>query len=222
MQVKVCGITRPEDALAASDMGVDALGFIFFRKSPRCISVDKAVNIIGRLPSNVVRVGVFVNEDPAVVTYVIENCRLDMVQLHGDESPEYARSLSASIVIKAVDIRDDAALEVALDYPAAAILVDARAGDSYGGTGRRSNWTAAQTIGTRRPVILAGGLDPGNIGEALTKVRPAAVDFNSGVESAPGIKDHEKMALAIERSRKGCAGLRDGSPFRKRRVGEAW
>ncbi len=219
MQVKVCGITRLEDALTASDMGVDALGFIFFRTSPRCISMEKAESIIARLPSNVVRVGVFVNEDPAVVTDVIENCSIDMVQLHGDESPEYARSLSESIVIKAVDIRDDAVLEDALDYPAAAILVDARTGDSYGGTGRRSNWTAARTIGARRPVILAGGLGPGTIDDALMKVRPAAVDFNSGVESAPGVKDRKKMALAIDRSRKSCAGLPVAGPFRRRRIG---
>jgi phosphoribosylanthranilate isomerase len=197
-EIKICGITNPEDALAASACGVDALGFIFYPKSPRYVAPEKAREIIAALPKEIVTVGVFVDHDVRVIAEIREFCRLDLIQLHGDESPEYCRHFSASLLIKAVSPRSRADLGGLRDYLVRAILVDCRDRERYGGTGRPANWHLAAKIGESYPLILAGGLCAGNIREALAMVSPRAVDINSGVESSPGEKDPEKMKNIVD------------------------
>ncbi len=219
MQVKICGITRPEDARAAAERAVDALGFIFYEGSPRNIDPDAARSIIETLPPGIVRVGVFVNEDHGKVQDVVDCCGLDMVQLHGDESPGYAGFFDESMVIKAFDPQSDEDIHRALLFPARAILVDARDGDRYGGTGKQSNWNAARAIGEIRPLILAGGIGEDTLHRAVERVFPAAVDLNSGVEREPGIKDHEKMDRVLKLVRNlahGPHGPHGPGPFLKR------
>ncbi len=201
MQVKICGMTRPEDIRAAVELGVDALGFVMYQESPRYVSPDRVRLMTEIIPSRVVTVGVFVNEDPRRVIEIADYCRLDMLQLHGDEPPEYAAGLPVSMVIKAFNPRGKEDIDQVLTYPAAAVLVDARDRGLYGGTGETSNWEAARLIGLSRPLVLAGGIGEDNIDEALSCVSPAAVDVNSSVERAPGIKDNEKMARVLKRVR---------------------
>jgi len=196
--IKICGITRLEDARHAAACGADALGFIFCRPSPRYISPAAAAAIIAALPARVCRIGVFVNEEAAVVKETMAVCGLDMVQLHGDESPAYCRGIAGrEILIKALPLATAADLQRAARYPAAAILVDARDGGRYGGTGKPASWELAARLGKTGPVILAGGLNGENIRAALRTVGPRAVDINSGVETAPGQKDPGKVAEII-------------------------
>ena len=197
-EIKICGITRPEDAAHAAACGADALGFIFYRKSPRGISPAAAAAIIAHLPARVCKVGVFVNEEAAVIRETAATCGLDMLQLHGDESPAYCRGIAdRNLLIKALPLTAAADLHRAVLYPAAAILVDARDGDRYGGTGKSASWELAARLWKTGRVILAGGLNVKNIHAALWKVKPRAVDINSGVETAPGVKDPAKVAEII-------------------------
>lgn len=197
-EIKICGITRMEDAAHAAACGADALGFIFYRKSPRGISPAAATTIIARLPARVCKVGVFVNEKAAVIRKTAAACGLDMLQLHGDESPAYCRGIAGrKLLIKALPLTVAADLRQAALYPVAAILVDARDGDRYGGTGKSASWELAAQLGKTGPVILAGGLNRDNIRTALRTVRPRAVDINSGVETAPGVKDPARVAEII-------------------------
>lgn len=209
--IKICGITRVEDALAAAGCGVDALGFIFHAASPRCITPEAALAIISVVPVGIYTVGVFVNEEIDSLRKIAARCRIDMIQLHGDESSEYARELAAEPafrIIKAFDLRSDADAARAVSYPADFILADTRSGGLYGGTGRTGNWKVARAAACARPLILAGGLDRSNILEALGAVRPAWVDLNSGIESAPGIKDHGKMGETVGLIRQHDVGVR--------------
>ena len=212
--VKFCGITRLEDALEAAALGADALGFVFHRPSPRYIEPSRAAGIAaevrrrfgdearpfpgpagrGRRPA---LVGVFVDEDPEVILAVASRCGLDLFQLHGDEGPEDCRRLSGERVVKAFSPRDRGDLERIDLYPVRAVLVDARDGDRRGGTGRTADWDLARAVAGKRPLILAGGISPRNVAAALSAVAPAAVDVNSGVEEAPGVKDREKMAALL-------------------------
>ncbi len=197
-EIKICGITSLEDATHAAACGADALGFIFYRTSPRGISPAAAAAIIARLPDRVCKVGVFVNEEAAVIRETATTCGLDMLQLHGDESPAYCRGIAdRNLLIKALPLTAAADLHRAVLYPAAAILVDARDGDRYGGTGKSASWELAARLGKTGRVILAGGLNVKNIHAALWKVKPRAVDINSGVETAPGVKDPAKVAEII-------------------------
>ena len=197
-QIKICGITNKEDALCAAVLGAAALGFIFYPPSPRYIEPEDARKIVSVLPHEVVKVGVFVNENVAEVKRVVEYCGFDFVQLHGDESPEYCSQFPAAQVIKAIELKNDDDLNHALSYDVAAILVDSRHAGLYGGTGKKSDWELACLIRNKRPLILSGGLNEENIKEAMEKIVPRALDVNSGVEKFPGKKDHGKLARLFD------------------------
>lgn len=202
-EIKICGITNPGNALFAAACGVDALGFIFYAKSPRFIPPEKAQEIIAALPREVIKIGVFVNHDYEEIERIRACCSLDMIQLHGDESPEFCRRFPPSIVIRAFSPRTEEDLLMLENYPPTAVmLVDARAPGLYGGTGLKSDWNLARLVMKTHPLILAGGLDMTNIGEAIEYVSPGAVDINSGVELAPGKKDHEKIRAIIDTIRR--------------------
>lgn len=197
-QVKICGITNLQDALVVTRCGAAALGFIFYPPSPRYIKPVDAKQIIGSLPAKVVKVGVFVNETPQEIKRVMEYCSLDMIQLHGDETPEDCHQFPAAITIKAVELKNNDDVKRALGYNVAAILIDSRHAGLFGGTGKKSNWELACRIKDRKPLILSGGLNADNIAEALKSVAPAALDINSGVETSPGKKDHKKLTQIFD------------------------
>ena len=196
-EIKICGITRLEDALCAAACGADAVGFIFHPASPRCTTPDRARSIIARLPQGIVTVGVFVNQAKETVEKTVEACGIDLIQLHGDEAPAYCLHFPPERVIKAVSPRTPGELRSLDAYRVRAFLIDRRDQSRYGGTGKLADWSLAAELRRMRPLILAGGLNPGNIEEALAVVMPQAVDINSGCESAPGIKDHALMQLMI-------------------------
>jgi Phosphoribosylanthranilate isomerase len=197
-QVKICGITNKEDALCAAKLGAAALGFIFYPPSPRYIKPADARKIVGAMPAELVKVGVFVNESVTEVKRIVEYCGFDMIQLHGDESPAYCRDFPASQVIKAVELKNDDDFNHASSYDVAAILIDSRHAGLYGGTGKKANWELACRIKNKKPLILSGGLNEGNIAEAIKAVTPNALDINSGVELRPGKKDHAKIARIFD------------------------
>ena len=189
-EIKICGITRLEDALCAAECGAHAVGFIFHPASPRYVTAERVKAIVAELPAGIVTVGVFVNRPAEEVERTVAACGLDMIQVHGDESPTYCRLLPPERIVKAVSPRTPEELRRLADYEVRAFLVDARDAGRYGGTGKRADWELAAKLGQSHPLILAGGLDAGNIAEAIAAVAPCAVDINSGCESAPGIKDH--------------------------------
>jgi phosphoribosylanthranilate isomerase len=192
MFVKICGITRVEDAEAAVACGAGALGFNFWPKSPRFIDPFRARAIVAALPPLVSVVGVFVNQPPEYINGVASLVGLSAVQLHGDETTAFA-SLMRRPVIKAIGVGRDQAGDV--DWPErATLLLDAEDMTLRGGTGRTIDWTAAAAIASRRRVLLAGGLTPENVSEAVARVRPSGIDVSSGVEGTPGIKDHRKLS----------------------------
>jgi len=191
VEVKICGITDSKDALMAVELGAGALGFIF-AYSPRRISPQKARDIINAIPPFVKTVGVFVNEDPAVIRDVRHYCGLDLVQLHGDESPDLCDELMP-YTIKALRIKAESSLRMAQAYrgKVRALLLDTYSKSQAGGTGKTFDWQLAIKIKKLGiPIILAGGLGPSNIDDAISAVRPYAVDVNSGVEKHPGKKSH--------------------------------
>lgn len=195
MKVKICGITNYDDAALALDAGADALGFNFFPSSPRYVKPMDANAIILRLPPFVVTVGLFVNvERPENLERTAMMAGVQVIQLHGDESPEYCRMLSGWPLIQALRI-GDAPLDLDLDqYPVRAFLLDVKDDVLFGGTGKSFDWTLAQSIDRKRPVILAGGLRSDNVQDAIRIVKPYAVDVCSGVEREPGKKDPVKLA----------------------------
>ncbi|MCK9392742.1 MAG: phosphoribosylanthranilate isomerase [Syntrophales bacterium] len=197
-EIKICGITNIEDALHAAACGADALGFIFSRRSPRYIAPAAAAEIIARLPGTICKIGVFVNEAAETVKQTAAACGLDLIQLHGDETAAYCEGFRSEALIKALPLETGEDLQRASRYPVRALLVDARAAGCYGGTGKQASWELAARLGKDKPLILAGGLNSENIAAALGTVRPLAVDINSGVESAPGKKDAEKVKNIIE------------------------
>jgi phosphoribosylanthranilate isomerase len=182
-QIKICGITSRSDALTAAAYGADALGFIFYKASPRHVTPDLARSLCRDIPDGVVRVGVFVNADVSTVMEIVDFCGLDLIQLHGDEPPDYCRRFPAERLIKAVSFQGDGDPAALADYAVRAILLDQR---------------EAGRIQALYPLILAGGLHEGNIEEAIRTVAPDAVDLNSGVEQSPGNKDPEKVRRTIE------------------------
>ncbi|MGE0132010.1 MAG: phosphoribosylanthranilate isomerase [Blastocatellales bacterium] len=196
VKLKVCGITSLEDARAAIDCGAEYLGFNFYPKSPRYIAPQSARAIIEQLPTEIESAGVFVNEArPEDVIEILQTSGARMAQLHGDESPDYCASVGAGRVIKALRVGDDFDARHVLDYPAAAILLDAFDAKLYGGTGKTANWAIAREAAKLTKIFLAGGLSPENIVEAIRAVEPFAVDVNSGVEIAPGKKDKSRLTL---------------------------
>ena len=201
--VKICGITDYEDASIAVELGVDALGFIF-ADSPRQITPQKARDIISAMPPFVKTVGVFVDEGPAAIKEIIHDCGLDLVQLHGDESPDLCCELMP-YTIKALRIKDESSLRTSRIYQGKvrALLLDTYSKDKAGGTGKTFNWQLAIKIKKLGiPIILAGGLGPSNIDDAVSTVRPYAVDVNSGVEERPGKKSHTLMKDLMEKVRR--------------------
>ena len=197
VRVKICGITNRSDALRAVESGADALGFLFYPASPRYLAPERAREIIRRLPPLLTTVGVFVNETAPNVTAVREFCGLDAVQLHGEETPEFCRSLPGK-VIRAFRLRDRAAITAARAWETDAWLFDSYVPNRPGGTGARFNWDwLKQASPLPRPFLVAGGLTPQNVGECIRAVRPYAVDVSSGVEDEPGKKNPEKLIRLI-------------------------
>jgi phosphoribosylanthranilate isomerase len=193
VKVKICGITNAPDALAAVEAGADALGFMFYEKSPRQVTIRQAAEIIRELPPFVLKVGVFVDAPEDTVTRAIGDCALTMLQFHGNETPEYCAQFGL-MSMKAFRIRDAASLDALQEYPTEAWLLDAFVADKLGGTGEKFNWDLAiEAKKFGRPIFLAGGLTPANVAEAVRTVHPFAVDVSSGVEATPGKKDHAKV-----------------------------
>ncbi|GAB6077088.1 phosphoribosylanthranilate isomerase [Desulfurobacterium crinifex] len=197
VKVKICGITNLEDALTATEAGADALGFILYSKSKRFIKAKDVRKITLNLPPFILKVGVFVNEDPRNVLEILSYAHLDFAQLHGDETPEECEYIGANRVIKVFRLKEIAEIEKIEPYigKIRAILLDTYSKDSFGGTGKTFNWEIARAVKERFdiPVILSGGLNPENVAKAIREVNPYAVDVSSGVETEPGKKDKEKV-----------------------------
>jgi phosphoribosylanthranilate isomerase len=197
VRVKICGITSARDALAAVDAGADALGFMFYEASPRRVTPEQSLEIIRELPPFVARVGVFVNPTADQVRAAISETGIDTLQFHGEETPEFCRQFGLR-VIKAFRVRDVLSLKRLADFRSEAWLLDSFVEGKHGGTGAIFNWDlAAQAVKQGGRVILAGGLTPENVAEAVRRVRPYAVDVSSGVEFAPGRKDIAKVRAFI-------------------------
>jgi phosphoribosylanthranilate isomerase len=194
VRVKICGITRPEDALAAVQLGANALGFVFWPNSPRLVSQSSARVIASSVPVLVARVGVFVNASAEEVRRVVDHVGLDVVQLHGGEAVDDYRAIPARL-IKAVTLESDDDVDRAARLPEhVTVLVDATDPVRRGGTGREADWSLAATLARRRPIMLAGGLRSDNVMAAVQAVQPWAIDVSSGVETSPGVKSPEKLA----------------------------
>ncbi|MFP3979760.1 MAG: phosphoribosylanthranilate isomerase [Desulfobacterales bacterium] len=195
IQVKICGITAAEDAMACTAWGVDAIGLVFYPKSPRYVTPAHAADITGVLPPHIARVGVFVNESEETIMAAAYQCRLHAVQLHGAEPPELARRLMEQglIVIKCLYVNGRPAISEASQYHVSAFLVECSAGKLPGGNAMAWDWSAARGFNEHYPTIIAGGLSPKNVAEAIAAARPDAVDVSSGVESAPGRKDTRRV-----------------------------
>lgn len=207
-RIKICGLTRPEDVAAAVEAGADAIGFVFYSPSPRCVSFERASELVALLPPFVTAVGLFVNPEPTFVAEALRLAPLQCLQFHGDESDAQCAALAAQggeacalPWIKAIRMRPGVdLLKSSASHPGArGLLVDAFV-EGYGGAGRTFDWALLpERFG--RPLLLSGGLAVANVGEAVRRVRPWAVDVSSGVESAKGIKDAAKMAAFIEQVR---------------------
>lgn len=201
VRVKICGITRLQDLHVACDAGADALGFVFYEKSPRHLSIEAAAELLRALPPFVQSVGLFVNAAPAFIERVLLAAPLDLLQFHGDEKPadctRYGRPY-----IKAVRVKPDTdLLKCAADFETArGLLLDAYVPGVPGGTGERFDWTLIPSD-LPKPVILSGGLNPANVADAIRQVRPWAVDVSSGVEAAKGIKDPHHVAQFIAKAK---------------------
>ena len=196
-RIKICGITRPEDALRAAELGADAIGLIFYAGSARHVTAARALEVIARLPPFVTTVGLFVDAPPAEVEAVLSVVPLDLLQFHGDESPAYCEGfdrpyIKAIAAAPGVDLLQSAGFHA----KARALLVDAYVPGVAGGTGVQADWSAIPR-NLPIPVVLAGGLHAGNVSEAIRTVQPWAVDVSSGVEQSRGIKDHNKMAAFV-------------------------
>ena len=197
-RVKVCGITNSEDALCAVRLGASALGFVFYDKSPRFISPKEAGVIISQVPPFVAKVGVFVNAEADYMKEAKDIAGFDVYQLHGDETPEFCAAFEENY-IKAIRVKNPKSLDAVELYDTDAFLFDAYSPDAYGGTGENFSWDVLPRRKLEdKFVILSGGLNSGNVREAIQAVNPYAVDVSSGVESSPGIKDHLKLKRFME------------------------
>ena len=204
MKVKICGITNVEDAEVAVRAGADALGFVMYRKSPRFIEPAVARAIVVGLPPFVLPVGVFVNEGAERVRALMDECGFALAQLHGDESALYCQNLGRP-VLKALRLKDRRTFLSLAEFHGQAnvrgVLIDAFSDQAYGGTGQTVDWTLAQEAARSTPIILAGGLTPANVADAISHVRPYGVDVSSGVEQNPGKKDPDKVKAFIQAAR---------------------
>ena len=197
VKVKICGITSVADGLAAAEAGADMIGLMLYEKSPRHVSLQTAAEIARALPPFVLRVGVFVNPTEELVLRAIADCGVTLLQFHGDEPPEFCTQFGM-MSMKAFRIRDAGSLAALPDYSTEAYLLDAYSADALGGTGAKFNWELAiEAKKLGRPIVLAGGLTPENVAEAVRQVQPFGVDVSSGVESSPGKKDPAKVRAFI-------------------------
>ena len=209
VRVKICGITNVKDARNAARLGADALGFNFFKGSPRYIRPERAKAIIAALPPFVLTVGLFVDEDPERMLEICAQCGLDAVQMHGDEPPRVVHAITGVRRIKALRIASAQDVMLCRRYRVDAYLLDAKVPGEFGGTGKTFNWELAREAGQFGPIILAGGLTPSNVADAVAVVHPYAVDVSSGVELSPGEKDKELMAAFIRNAKAAGAARRD-------------
>lgn len=201
IKVKICGTTSLKDAFLAVESGADAIGFIFYKMSPRNISQKEAKEIILQLPPFIETVGVFVNETSDKINRIAEQCKLNSIQLHGEESPALCRRVKRK-VIKAFRVKNADSLKSIASYDVSGFLLDSYNDGSKGGTGQVFDWNLALRVKKQGPVILAGGLNPYNVFTAIHRVKPYGVDVCSGVEKSPGIKDHEKIREFIKSVRR--------------------
>ncbi len=198
VKVKICGITRAQDAMLASDLGASAIGFVFWTKSPRYIAPAEATAIAAGLPADVAPIGVFVDPSIDEVRQAVDQVGLAAIQLHGDE-PSAVYHKWPYRVIKAIAVRRSATLDMALAVPdGVTVLLDAADDERRGGTGRTADWSVARTIASRRRTFLAGGIRPANVAEAIRMVSPYGVDVSSGVEAAPGRKDPARLRALFD------------------------
>ncbi len=219
--VKICGITRAQDAELAAGLGASALGFVFWPNSQRCVDVETAKAIAANVPANVLKVGVFVDQPVEEVAGIMDEVGLDVAQLHGHESPEYCRELTVRLkaaptgverteaeatvgsafrrtVIKSVSMKDNGSVNIDDFDSDVVLLIDAHDPTRFGGTGKTVNWDSAREIAATRRTILAGGLNAANVKLAVRSVRPYGVDVSSGVESSPGVKDPTRLRTFFE------------------------
>ncbi|MBC8287194.1 MAG: phosphoribosylanthranilate isomerase [Nitrospinae bacterium] len=202
VKVKICGMTQLKDAVFAAEQGADAVGFIFYKKSPRSVTMKTVREIILKLPPFVDTVGIFVDESVDRVNKIADYCGLDMVQLHGDESPAFCRKIHRR-VIKAFRVKDLQSIKQLEKYSVSGFLLDTYSDNLHGGTGKTFDWNLALPAKKIGPVILAGGLTPRNIRQAVSQARPYGVDVCSGVEKFPGVKDPEKVRAFLTNIRSG-------------------
>ena len=204
MKIKICGLTNAEDASAAVEAGADAVGFVFHKKSPRCAETAAVKAIVRGLPPFVLPIGVFVNEDAKVVRDIMDSCGLTLAQLHGDETAAYCEMLGRP-VLKEIRIRDRRSFLALAEFQGRAgvrgFLIDAFSPDAYGGTGQVADWSLAAEAASAATILLAGGLTPLNVSDAIRRVRPYGVDVSSGVEVSPGKKDHAKLRAFVQAAR---------------------
>ena len=199
-RIKICGITNKDDALLAAQLGASALGFIFYKKSPRYVSPFKVGKMIEELPPFVVPVGVFVNQNEGAVKDIVNFCGISTIQFHGDETPQYCRRFSKYKVIKAFRLKEDFDWKILTEYKTvSAYLFDTYQEADYGGTGRTFNWDFLKGKTWDKPFILAGGLNPENVSTAIPTVNPYAIDVSSGVEKSPGQKDPRLLKNFFEK-----------------------
>lgn len=200
-RIKICGITRPDDGVEAACLGVDAIGLVFYEKSPRHVTIEQARVICEALPGFVTVVALFMNPDAEQVNKVLAACCIDLIQFHGTESADFCQSFNRPY-IKAVGMANNEKLPEAMQQysTAKALLLDSHTSGAAGGTGETFDWDAIPSQ-YRSSIILAGGLKPDNVAAAIRKVQPYAVDLSSGVESEPGIKDARLMAQLINEVR---------------------
>lgn len=198
MRVKICGLTNLDDAQAAVDLGADMVGFVFAR-SPRRVSPETVRNIVVDLPNTIIKVGVFVDEPVREVCLIRDFCGLDAVQLHGNQDPAEI-DVIGGLVFRVCRVGPDRPVPVH-DFPSATLLLDTYVPGQAGGTSKTFDWALAEEAARQRPIILAGGLTPENVAEAVRQVRPHGVDVSSGVERRPGRKDHEKLERFIRRAK---------------------
>lgn len=202
-KIKICGITNKEDAIHAAGLGVDMLGFVFYKKSKRYVEPKVVRDIINELPPLISRVGVFVDESKERVREIAEDSDIDTLQFHGDEAPDYCLSFKDDYkVIKAFRIEDRKDLKDINNYDVDFYLLDTKVSDSKGGTGKIFNWRVMEEFEFLKPVILSGGLGPKNISRAIKDIMPYGVDVSTGVEESPGKKDFELMKKFVENVRK--------------------
>ena len=201
VKVKICGITNLEDALAAADAGADALGFVFYPESPRFIDPGKARAIIARLPAFITSVGVFVDESEDLIRRIIREGGVQVLQFHGSESPILCTRFREKAV-KAIRIKDEESIKEMQMYDVDTFLLDTMVEGIKGGTGKTFNWKYAEMAKEHGRIILSGGLNPSNIGDAVRQLKPYGVDVSSGVEIRPGKKDHEKIREFVREAKK--------------------